>query len=57
MGKDGQQVPYMDDAFVQTVSERYIELFEKITGQRFVPAETADIEGRILKAVEGYLKG
>ncbi|MBK9288773.1 MAG: phosphoribosylaminoimidazolesuccinocarboxamide synthase [Flavobacteriales bacterium] len=57
MGKDGQQVPHMDDAFVQTVSERYIELFEKITGQRFVPAETADIEGRILKAVEGYLKG
>ncbi|MBL0035690.1 MAG: phosphoribosylaminoimidazolesuccinocarboxamide synthase [Flavobacteriales bacterium] len=57
MGKDGQQVPHMDDAFVQTVSERYIELFEKITGQTFVPADTADIEGRILKAVEGYLKG
>jgi phosphoribosylaminoimidazole-succinocarboxamide synthase len=57
MGKDGQQVPHMDDAFVHTVSERYIELFEKITGQTFVPADTADIEGRILKAVEGYLKG
>jgi phosphoribosylaminoimidazole-succinocarboxamide synthase len=57
MGKEGQQVPHMDDAFVRTVSERYIELYEKITGQRFVPADTTDITGRIQRAVEGYLKG
>jgi phosphoribosylaminoimidazole-succinocarboxamide synthase len=36
MGKEGQQVPTMDDEFVQLVSDRYIELFEKITGQQFV---------------------
>ncbi len=57
MGKEGQQVPHMDDDFVRTVSERYIELYEKITGQTFVPADTTDITGRIQRAVEGYLKG
>jgi phosphoribosylaminoimidazole-succinocarboxamide synthase len=35
-GKDGQQVPEMTDEFVNSVSERYIELFENITGQKFV---------------------
>ncbi|MBL8001120.1 MAG: phosphoribosylaminoimidazolesuccinocarboxamide synthase [Flavobacteriales bacterium] len=57
MGKEGQAVPHMNDAFVRTVSERYIELYETITGQRFVPADTNDITGRIQRAVEGYLKG
>lgn len=35
-GKEGQQVPDMSDAFVQSVSERYIELYEHITGEAFV---------------------
>lgn len=45
-GKEGQQVPEMTDEFVNSVTERYIELFEKITGQKFkkedVPAEEAE---------------
>ncbi|MCC6838913.1 MAG: phosphoribosylaminoimidazolesuccinocarboxamide synthase, partial [Flavobacteriales bacterium] len=53
--KEGQQVPAMDDAFVQSVTTRYVELFEKITGERFVPAETEDINGRVQRALETYL--
>lgn len=55
MGKEGQQVPVMDDAFVQSVTDRYVELYERITGERFVPANTEDINGRIQKALKGYL--
>jgi len=49
-GKDGQQVPEMTDEFVNSVSERYIELFENITGQKFVKEEVtvADAESRII---------
>lgn len=57
MGKEGQQVPAMDDAFVQSVTERYVELFERITGERFAPAPTADINGRIERAVAAWLAG
>lgn len=55
MGKEGQAIPHMDDAFVQSVSERYIELYETLTGKTFVPAPTDDIEGRITAAVQRYL--
>lgn len=55
MGKEGQQVPTMDDAFVQSVTDRYTELFERITGQRLVAAPTEDMNGRIQKALEGWL--
>lgn len=54
MGKEGQQVPAMDDAFVKSVSDRYIELYERITGQRFVPADTGDIAGRIQASLDAY---
>lgn len=54
MGKEGQRVPVMDDAFVKSVSDRYIELYERITGQRFVPADTRDIAGRIQAALDAY---
>lgn len=37
MGKEGQTVPVMTDEWVQTISERYIELYEKVTGEKFVP--------------------
>lgn len=43
-GKDGQQVPEMTDEFVRSVSERYIELFENITGQKFVKEEVAAVD-------------
>jgi phosphoribosylaminoimidazole-succinocarboxamide synthase len=56
MGKPGQQVPTMSDDYVLGVSQRYIELYEKISGERFVPADTSDIAGRVQKAVQGYLR-
>ncbi len=44
MGKEGQTVPEMNDAWIQTISNRYIELYEKIIGEKFVPAELSDEE-------------
>ena len=54
MGKEGQTVPEMNDAWVDTISKRYIELYEKIIGQKFVPVELSDAETekRILEALE-----
>jgi phosphoribosylaminoimidazole-succinocarboxamide synthase len=43
-GKDGQHVPGMSDAFVQSVSERYIELYEHITGAKFLPRQVSEKE-------------
>jgi len=53
-GKEGQQVPEMDEAFVKSVSDRYIELFENITGQKFVKeaASPADIEKKIIEELK-----
>lgn len=55
MGQEGQEIPAMDDAFVQSVTERYVELYERITGQTFVPAPTGDINARVQAAVSAYL--
>ncbi len=55
MGKEGQQVPVMDDAFVQSVTERYTELYERITGERLVPAPAGNVNARIQRALEEYL--
>ena len=55
-GLEGQTVPVMSDEFVETVSERYIELYEKITGETFVKADVSNIEERIEKNVVAYLK-
>ncbi|MBU1821461.1 MAG: phosphoribosylaminoimidazolesuccinocarboxamide synthase [Bacteroidetes bacterium] len=46
-GKEGQQVPHMDDAWIAQISARYIELYEKVTGQPFQKADSADILTRI----------
>lgn len=43
-GKDGQKVPEMTDEFIRSVSERYIELFENITGQKFVKEDISDAD-------------
>ena len=51
MGKAGQQVPEMTDEYVMSVSDRYIELFENITGDKFVRTEQGDIKERIEKNV------
>lgn len=54
-GKDGQTVPEMTEEFVQEVSERYIELFEKITGDEFKRADTTDIVSRIEENCKHFL--
>lgn len=46
-GKEGQQVPAMEDAWINTITDRYIELFEKVTGTHFVKSESGDILQRI----------
>ncbi len=55
-GKEGQNVPTMTDDFVEKVSERYIELFENITGEEFQKADATDLEKRIETNVLNFLK-
>jgi phosphoribosylaminoimidazole-succinocarboxamide synthase len=55
-GLDGQSMPDMPEDFVQLVSERYIELYERITGEQFVKADTTDIAGRIDRNVSAFLE-
>ena len=54
-GLEGQKMPEMPDEFVQTITDRYIELYERISGNTFVKAETSDIANRIQSNVENYL--
>lgn len=54
-GLEGQAMPFMPDEFVDTITERYIELFERITGKDFDKADTTDIESRIKRSVEFFL--
>jgi len=55
MGLEGQKIPTMPDEFVAQVSERYIELFEKILGEKFVPANLENISQRVENNILGYL--
>ena len=54
-GKEGQQIPEMDDNYINSVSDRYIELYEQITGDTFIKADVSNIEERIEKNVFSYL--
>lgn len=54
-GKEGQQVPFMPDDFVQSVTERYIELYENITGDRFEKSDTTSLLQRIEQNVLDFL--
>ncbi len=56
-GKDGQQIPEMSDEKVVEISNRYIELYEQITGEKFVKANTYNVLGRIEKNVTNFLNG
>ena len=47
MGREGQQMPEMTDEFIQSVSDRYIELYEHVTGQPFVKADESNLTDRI----------
>lgn len=55
-GKDGQQVPEMKEDFINLVTERYIELYEKITGSKFVKSDTEDIVARVENNIVNFLK-
>lgn len=55
-GLEGQNMPEMPDDFVNLVTSRYIELFEKITGNKFKKADVTDINGRIFKNTEKFLQ-
>ncbi len=54
-GKEGQKVPEMTDEIVKSISERYIELFENISGEKFVKASAENILDRMEKNVSQYL--
>ena len=55
-GKEGQKVPEMTPEIVKSISDRYIELFEHLTGETFVKGETDNLAARIEKNVTEYLK-
>ncbi len=54
-GLEGQKVPFMSEEYINSVSERYIELYENITGEKFVKANVENIEKRIEKNVNSFL--
>ncbi len=55
-GREGQKVPEMTDEVVASISERYIELYERITGEKFVKADEGDALARIEKNINGFIK-
>jgi phosphoribosylaminoimidazole-succinocarboxamide synthase len=55
-GKEGQTVPEMDEAFITSVSERYIELYEQITGLPFVKEEASRVNQRVEKNIAAWLE-
>ena len=54
-GKEGQKIPEMTDQYISTISERYIELYEQITGEKFVKVDLSEIKNRINTNVVSYL--
>ena len=54
-GKEGQELPEMSDEYINSISERYIELYENITGETFSKADIDNIENRIQNNVIAYL--
>jgi phosphoribosylaminoimidazole-succinocarboxamide synthase len=55
-GQEGQQIPDMTDAYIESVSERYIELYENILGEQFIKADISNINERIEKNVVAFLE-
>ena len=54
-GKEGQKIPFMSDDLVDSVSERYIELFEHISGQQFFKEKVDDVISRVESNILNYL--
>ena len=55
-GLDGQEIPEMSDEYIKSVSERYIELYENITSEKFIRSDLKNISNRIFTNTENYLK-
>ncbi len=55
-GLEGQEIPEMSDAYITSVSDRYIELYEKITGESFIKADVSNLQKRIEANVLAFLK-
>ena len=55
-GLEGQELPDMNDDFIGMISDRYIELFENITGEKFIKGDYSNIDDRIEKTMMDYLK-
>jgi len=55
-GKEGQKIPQMSNEYCKSVSDRYIELFEYITGDKFVKEDVNDVVNRVEKNILDYLK-
>ena len=55
-GKNGQVIPEMTEEYCNSVSERYIELYEKIVGEKFVKADVTNVPDRIEQNINNYLK-
>jgi phosphoribosylaminoimidazole-succinocarboxamide synthase len=55
-GQEGQQIPDMTDTYIESVSERYIELYENILGEQFIKADISNINERIEKNVVAFLE-
>ncbi len=56
MGNPGQQVPEMTDEIVNQISERYIELYEKIIGENFVKSDTSEVINRVERNIKDWLQ-
>ena len=54
-GKEGQKIPEMTNEYISTISERYIELYEQITGEKFIKVDLSEIKNRINTNVISYL--
>jgi phosphoribosylaminoimidazole-succinocarboxamide synthase len=57
MGKEGQTVPEMSDEWIQQISSRYIELYEQVTGLKFIPQDYGHAESRMEQSVLQFLEG
>jgi len=55
-GLKGQEVPYMSEEYISTVSDRYIELYENITAKSFIKVDNANLENRIENNINNYLE-
>ena len=54
-GKDGQKIPEMTDEIIASISERYIELYEKIVGEKFIKADMTNVLSRVEKNINNFL--